>query len=52
MKIRVKELSEALGVEIADIISICAILKLPASSSISSLSLQDAKKITDYHENN
>ena len=50
MKLRVKEIAEALDTEVSDIIAICAILKLPANSSISSLSIENAKKITDYYE--
>ena len=52
MKLRVKEISEALNADIDDIISICMILDLPASSSISSLSIDEAKKIIDYYESN
>tara|TARA_Y100001968_G_C19255501_1_gene666595 strand:- start:506 stop:673 length:168 start_codon:yes stop_codon:yes gene_type:complete len=49
MKLRIKELAEALEAETADVLAICAILKLPATSSISSLNIEDAKKITDYY---
>ena len=52
MKLRVKEISEALNAEIEDIISICMILDVPASSSISSMSIDQAKKIIDYYEAN
>ena len=50
MKLRVKELAEALGAEIEDILAICTFLHLPASSRISSLSIQQAKQVTDYYE--
>ena len=51
MKLRVKELAEALKVNSSDILSVCAILRLPAKTNISSLSLEDCKQITDYFEN-
>ena len=50
--LRVLELAEALGVECSDIISICTILNLNATSRLSMLSFEDCKKIADYHENN
>lgn len=49
MKLRIKELAEALDADIADVLAICTILKLPSTSSISSVNIEDAKKITDYY---
>ncbi len=50
--LRVLELAEALGVETSDVISICTILNLNATSRLSMLSFDECKKITDYFENN
>ena len=50
MKLRVKELAEALEVDTSDILAICAILKIPAASRISSLTIEEAKQVTDYYE--
>ena len=50
--LRVLELAEAIGVETSDVLSICAILNLNATSRLSLLSFEDCKKITDYFENN
>ena len=50
--LRVLELAEAIGVETSDVISICALLNLNATSRLSLLSFEDCKKITDYFENN
>ncbi len=50
--LRVLELAEALGVETSDVIAICAILNLNATSRLSLLTFEDCKKITDYFENN
>jgi len=50
--LRVLELAEALGVESSDVIAICAILNLNATSRLSMLTFEDCKKITDYFENN
>ena len=50
--LRVLELSEALGAECSDVISICTILNLSATSRLSMLSFEDCKKVTDYYENN
>tara|TARA_Y100001968_G_C18877024_1_gene489894 strand:+ start:247 stop:414 length:168 start_codon:yes stop_codon:yes gene_type:complete len=52
MKLRVNELAKALNADEADILAICAILKLPVNSRISSLTIENAKKITDYYELN
>ena len=50
--LRVLELAEALGSDCSDVISICAILNLNATSRLSMLSFEDCKRITDYYENN
>ena len=50
--LRVLELAEALNTEVSEVISICTILNLNATSRISMLSFEDCKKITDYFENN
>tara|TARA_B100001250_G_C19795108_1_gene788341 strand:- start:68 stop:238 length:171 start_codon:yes stop_codon:yes gene_type:complete len=50
-KLRVKELAEALGVDTPEIIATCALLKIPASSPLSSLSVEECKKIIDYIKN-
>ena len=50
--LRVLELSEALKVDSADLLAVCAILKFRASSKLSMLSFDECKKITDYYENN
>ena len=50
--LRVLELAEALNAETSDVISICTILNLNATSRLSMISFEDCKKITDYFENN
>ncbi len=47
-RLRVKELSEALGVDSPEVIATCTLLKIPASSPLSSLSVEQSKKIIDY----
>jgi len=47
-KLRVKELAEALGVDSPEIISACIILKIPASSPLTALSVNQCKEIIDY----
>ena len=47
-KLRVKELAEALSVDSPEIIAACTILKIPASSPLSSLSLEQSKEIIDF----
>tara|TARA_Y100000589_G_scaffold15570_1_gene12697 strand:+ start:6539 stop:6700 length:162 start_codon:yes stop_codon:yes gene_type:complete len=49
--LRVLELAEALGAETSDVISICTILNLNATSRLSMLTFEECKKITDYYEN-
>ena len=50
--LRVLELAEALGTDTSEVISICTILNLNATSRLSMISFEDCKKITDYFENN
>ena len=50
--LRVLELSEALNVDSADLLAVCAVLKFKASSRLSMLSFEECKKITDYYEKN
>tara|TARA_B100001109_G_scaffold172710_1_gene141169 strand:+ start:830 stop:994 length:165 start_codon:yes stop_codon:yes gene_type:complete len=49
--LRVLELSEALNIDISDLLAVCAILRLKATSRLSMLSFDECKKITDYFEN-
>ena len=49
--LRVLELSEALNVDSSDLLAVCAILKLRATSRLSMLSFEECRKITDYYEN-
>ena len=47
-KLRVKELAELLGVDSPEIVATCIILKIPASSQLSSLSVDECKEIIEY----
>jgi len=49
--LRVVEVSKALNVDSSDLLAVCAILKIKATSRISMLSFEECKKITDYYEN-
>ena len=49
--LRVVELSEALDIDCSDLLAVCAILKIKATSRLSMLSFEECKKITDYYEN-
>ena len=49
--LRVLELSEALNVDISDLLAVCAMLEFKATSRLSMLSFEECKKITDYYEN-
>ena len=51
-KLRVKELAEALNVDSPKIIATCIILKIPASSPLSILSILQCKEIIDYLNKN
>ena len=49
--LRVIELSEALNVDSSDLLAVCAILNVKATSRLSMLTFEECKKITDYYEN-
>ena len=49
--LRLLQLSEALNVDSSDLISVCTILEIKATSRLSMLSFKECKKITDYYEN-
>ena len=49
--LRVLELSEAINIDSSDLLAVCAILKIEATSRLSMLSFEDCKKISDYYEN-
>ena len=51
-KLRVKELAKELDVDYPEIIAICTLLKIPAKSPLSILSLFQCKEIIDYLEKN
>ena len=50
VRIRVKELADALSAETDDVIAVCMLLDIPASSPLTSLSIEQCKEITDYYE--
>ena len=50
--LRVMELSEALNMDISDLLVVCSILKFEASTKLSLLSFEECKKITEYVEKN
>tara|TARA_B100000945_G_scaffold190497_1_gene153026 strand:+ start:390 stop:590 length:201 start_codon:yes stop_codon:yes gene_type:complete len=47
-RLRVKELAEVLSVDSPEIIATCTMLKIPATSALSSLSVEQSKEIIDY----
>tara|TARA_Y100001968_G_scaffold309473_1_gene329282 strand:+ start:2406 stop:2606 length:201 start_codon:yes stop_codon:yes gene_type:complete len=47
-KLRVKELAETLGLDSPEIIATCTLLNIPASSPLSSLTVEQCKRIIDY----
>ena len=49
--LRILELSEAINVDSSDLLAVCAILKIKATSRLSMLTFEECKKITDYYEN-
>jgi len=51
-RLRVRELAEELNVDSSEIIATCTILKVPASSPLSSLSVEQCKEIIDYIQKN
>ena len=51
-KLRVKELAEALGVDPPEIIATCTLLKIPASSPLTALTLDQCKEIIGFYSKN
>ena len=49
--LRVLELAKALNVDSSDLLAVCAILKIKATTRLSMLSFEECKKITDFYEN-
>ena len=49
--LRVLEVSEALSVDSSDLLAVCAILKIKATTRLSMLTFEECKKITVYYEN-
>jgi len=49
--LRVLELSEALNIDSSDLLAVCAILNVKATSRLSMLLFEECKQITDYYEN-
>tara|TARA_Y100001968_G_scaffold315448_1_gene342059 strand:- start:2328 stop:2492 length:165 start_codon:yes stop_codon:yes gene_type:complete len=49
MSIRVLELAEKLKVDTADLIAVCVLLKIPATSRISCLTNDHIEKLTEYY---
>ncbi len=49
-RLRVKELAKALSVDSPEIIATCTLLKIPASSPLSSLTVDQSKEIIAYIE--
>ena len=49
--LRVLERSAALNVDSSDVLAVCAILNVKATSRLSMLTFEECKKITDYYEN-
>ncbi len=47
-RLRVKELAEALNTDSPEIISVCTLLQIPASSPLSTLSVNQCKEIIAY----
>ena len=47
-RLRVKELADILSLDSPEIIATCTLLKIPASSPLSSLSIEQSKEIIDY----
>ena len=47
-KLRVKELAKAIDVDPDEIIATCTLLKIPASSPLSILSVEQCKEIINY----
>ena len=49
--LRVLEISEALDVDSSDLLAVCAILKIKATSRLSMISFEECREITVYYEN-
>ena len=49
--LRLLELSQAINIDSSDLLAVCAILEIKATSRLSILSFEECKKITDYYEN-
>tara|TARA_B100000579_G_C22079506_1_gene509496 strand:+ start:261 stop:461 length:201 start_codon:yes stop_codon:yes gene_type:complete len=49
-RLRIKELADVLSVDSPAIIAVCILLKIPASSPLSSLTVAQSKEIIDYFE--
>ena len=49
--LRILELSEALNVDTSDLLAVCSIIKIKATSRLSMLTFEECKQITDYYEN-
>ncbi len=47
-KLRVKELSETIGIDSPELIATCTLLDIPASSPLSSLTIEQCRRIIDY----
>ena len=47
-KLRVKELAETLGVDSPEIIATCTLLKIPATSPLSILTIDQCKEVIKY----
>ena len=50
-RLRVKELAKALSVDSPEIIATCTLLKIPATSPLSALSVEQSKEVIDYIQN-
>ena len=51
-KLRVKELAKALNIDCPEIIATCTILEIPASSPLSSLTIDQCTKIIEFLQEN
>ena len=51
-RLRIKELANALDTDSDEIIAICILIEIPASSPLSILSVDQCKEIIDYFEKN
>tara|TARA_Y100001968_G_C19167242_1_gene623854 strand:+ start:223 stop:381 length:159 start_codon:yes stop_codon:yes gene_type:complete len=48
MTVRILELAEQLEVDPTELIAVCALLEIPASSRISCIKDQDTQRVIDY----